>query len=660
MPERRYQSSGNGSKSRSSEAERRRGRWMIENLDVHGAWRAPLAQSELIEFERSVADQAADSIRSLEPSAFRAVAPDLKRELRTLWDANNLPRFIGVASAFHRAHRLNPNYMQRLAWALLTQWRFAEAAEVIAAIPQDDHHRWFIQARAMAGSGRLDDAHAAIGRCAVLLDGPSIGQDVKAEVKFLDRRRSAIDLASGWPLVQAEIRRRYKAHRDEEAQAALHAFFRRRTAVLQEAIETVKRGPSRRDWTSLRRYLIGCLLLDLPDLAVEALGGHGDMQASAQALEDAAPLLGAAAAFAPPERQPDILKAIEMLSETAPWRPFAALARQVLSGEAAWEDLVAARLPPAAITAAIAASLARAGAVEAAIPLFGELGRGKKREAEREDLVACQSSATRDRLGFHTIDRPGPRRIFDMFPYNGEIELLKIKLHEMAPWVERFVIVEAATTFSGQPKPLYLASQSAEIAPFLSKITHIVIREFPDHLRSAWAREFYQRDQAAAALKDDCAPDDLILLTDVDEILDRRAIEPFFDDGAPVTMHLFRYFLNYRKNEQHGNASIWRARLFERWGASFLRTLAAKRRWHLRVPDAGWHFTSVGDLEDITRKLASYSHEENNRPDNRDVYAGRLDRIRRGEFEPGWGVCGADVLPAFVRDRREVFAHLFL
>jgi beta-1,4-mannosyl-glycoprotein beta-1,4-N-acetylglucosaminyltransferase len=293
--------------------------------------------------------------------------------------------------------------------------------------------------------------------------------------------------------------------------------------------------------------------------------------------------------------------------------------------------------------------------------LLGELARGRNREALRSELAACQSAVTRNSLVFRTVPQCGPRQIFDLFPYNGEIELLRIKLHEMSPWVDRFVIVEAATTFSGHPKPLYFASHSAQIEPFLSKISYVPIENFPEHVTSAWAREFYQRDQAIAALDGCCGPNDLLLLTDVDEVLERRAVVSYRGEGAPVTMHRFRFFLNYRlKDKQHGNASIWRGVHLERWGSSFVRAVLAGRFWHQRVPNAGWHFTSVGDANDITRKLASYAHQEHNRPSNKATYASVLENIRAGEVEPGWEVCKDELLPVYVQERPKCLEHLFL
>jgi beta-1,4-mannosyl-glycoprotein beta-1,4-N-acetylglucosaminyltransferase len=42
-------------------------------------------------------------------------------------------------------------------------------------------------------------------------------------------------------------------------------------------------------------------------------------------------------------------------------------------------------------------------------------------------------------------------RIFDCFTFFNELDLLEIRLHELAPVVDRFVIAESPVTFTGRP-----------------------------------------------------------------------------------------------------------------------------------------------------------------------------------------------------------------
>ena len=42
-------------------------------------------------------------------------------------------------------------------------------------------------------------------------------------------------------------------------------------------------------------------------------------------------------------------------------------------------------------------------------------------------------------------------KIYDCFLFFNELELLEVRLNEMAPYVDRFVLVESCETFRGEP-----------------------------------------------------------------------------------------------------------------------------------------------------------------------------------------------------------------
>ena len=75
-----------------------------------------------------------------------------------------------------------------------------------------------------------------------------------------------------------------------------------------------------------------------------------------------------------------------------------------------------------------------------------------------------------------------PPRLFDCFTFYDELDLLELRLAELGDIVARFVLVEAASTFQGQPKPLVFEKEKARFAPWLDKIEHVVI-DFPDPIQ---------------------------------------------------------------------------------------------------------------------------------------------------------------------------------
>ena len=142
--------------------------------------------------------------------------------------------------------------------------------------------------------------------------------------------------------------------------------------------------------------------------------------------------------------------------------------------------------------------------------------------------------------------------------------MLDLRLAEMADWVDYFVIVEATHTFTGEPKPLHFRDNAHRFSAYGEKLLHVVVDRFPSYVQTPWARDFHQRDMAITALSGVAAPEDFVLLTDADEIVDRRAVERFDGEFACLRMNMYRFFLNYRPTlalrRQPRTAAIWRAR----------------------------------------------------------------------------------------------------
>jgi hypothetical protein len=237
-----------------------------------------------------------------------------------------------------------------------------------------------------------------------------------------------------------------------------------------------------------------------------------------------------------------------------------------------------------------------AGRPSAAIKRFGRLARHPEDAGSRLALSRCVSREALARIGLRYASTPGGR-IFDVFPFHNEVEMLDLRLREMGDWVDRFVIVESTLSFTGRAKPLTFQENRARYAAFADKIVHVVVDDFPSFVMHAWAREFWQRDMGLRALSGLCAPDDLVLISDVDEIVDRRAVEAFAGEFAALKMEQSRYFLNYRRvlprGEQLGLTSIWRGRYLQTMGLSYARTALNFLPGRPKMLDAGWHFSSI-------------------------------------------------------------------
>ena len=235
--------------------------------------------------------------------------------------------------------------------------------------------------------------------------------------------------------------------------------------------------------------------------------------------------------------------------------------------------------------------------------------------------------------------------IFDCFTFFNELDILEIRLNEMAPVVDRFVLVEARKTFQGADKPLYFDENKDRFSPFLDKIEHIIV-DFPEDLglyrkaaSLAWAREYYQRDQIALGLKTARA-EDLVIVSDVDEIIRAKTLQEAarsYRTGSMVVFScpIYTYYFNRRlkKDNWHLGPRLCSLRSFrsaqdQRWTKLFAsRGLRGSLigQWHTRlwnklntgfdgpmleITEAGWHFTSIGGWEAFRIKIQAFAHEE--------------------------------------------------
>ena len=96
-------------------------------------------------------------------------------------------------------------------------------------------------------------------------------------------------------------------------------------------------------------------------------------------------------------------------------------------------------------------------------------------------------------------------RVYDAFLFNGEFRLLEVRLYELAPVVDKFIIIEFDHSFRGRPKNLTFEdfAQGPDghfLEPFLDKIQYMPVnsgRNVPEDFHEmvdAWTLEHFQRD----------------------------------------------------------------------------------------------------------------------------------------------------------------------
>ena len=196
-------------------------------------------------------------------------------------------------------------------------------------------------------------------------------------------------------------------------------------------------------------------------------------------------------------------------------------------------------------------------------------------------------------------------RTYDCFLFFDECDILELRLATLDSAVDVFVLVEAKSTHSGRPKPLFFRNERERFSPWLHKIRHVVV----DHLdaSNSWEREVINRNAISRGLRD-ARPEDLVFVSDCDEIWRPEKKLTLVDacKAARFQQQLHYYFLNLRRVGPPWRRGTVRTRFKDFVDAQSLRMDAGTKQ----IEDGGWHFSYVGDAKKIVAKLKSFSHTE--------------------------------------------------
>lgn len=210
--------------------------------------------------------------------------------------------------------------------------------------------------------------------------------------------------------------------------------------------------------------------------------------------------------------------------------------------------------------------------------------------------------------------------VYDCFLFFNELEILDIRLHEMDPVVDKFVIVEAVETFRGDLKPLFFKENAERFSKYRDKIIHVVYEKRIE-TGDPWRREYSQRDYILQALEG-CQEDDIILISDVDEIVKRAGVVAMADTLMRGTYEIVGAAQRYHSNmlNSYSGGPLWRgtvATTYARVKEHLPQGLRHRRNWVPAVAE-GWHFTWQGGIEPVLYKMRSYAYWESDTPADRE------------------------------------------
>lgn len=210
------------------------------------------------------------------------------------------------------------------------------------------------------------------------------------------------------------------------------------------------------------------------------------------------------------------------------------------------------------------------------------------------------------------------KKAIDCFTFYNELDILELRLTELYPVIDKFILVEADKTFKGEEKKFIFEENKGRYEKWMDKIIHVKVY-YPSHLietKDPWPREKFQRNSFMPTLYSlNLSDNDLVFITDVDEILNPERvnyIKSSYDLNCVNKMEMTNYFGNFHNKEI---TNKWYHPKVVNWGT--LKAITPDQcRHNFKCQwweNGGWHLSYFGGVEMVANKLQNFSHQEYNK-----------------------------------------------
>jgi beta-1,4-mannosyl-glycoprotein beta-1,4-N-acetylglucosaminyltransferase len=223
-------------------------------------------------------------------------------------------------------------------------------------------------------------------------------------------------------------------------------------------------------------------------------------------------------------------------------------------------------------------------------------------------------------------------KVVDAFIFYNEFDVLEYRLETLYDEVDHFILVESNQTHTGDEKPLYFTIHKKRYQKYLDKITHIIVTDFPENLTQEeinelvaipeirnmnWVREHHQRRAISRGIdKLNLQPEDIIMISDVDEIPDMNKIDEISEllNHQPLVCEQ-RWFIwntDWEKNFIWGGTSIISKQQYDDNNdiIQHLRNIRWDDPVDFKRIYCGWHLSWFGNPSFIKDKMFSFAHSE--------------------------------------------------
>ena len=219
-------------------------------------------------------------------------------------------------------------------------------------------------------------------------------------------------------------------------------------------------------------------------------------------------------------------------------------------------------------------------------------------------------------------------KLIDCCMYFDEDLMLDLRLNILNENVDKFIITEATRDHAGNEKKLNFNLEN--FSKFKNKIHYLIIDDIPIDIKSKkknWSsnhwRDQHQRNAMARGFQN-CGDEDLIMISDIDEIPDPKKISEFKIENkyACFMQKNFQSKLNLLNitDSYWMGTKICKKKFLK--SPQWLRDIKTKKRpfWKFYKPkepqlilDGGWHFSFLKNPRDIAKKIKVYAHQEFNK-----------------------------------------------
>lgn len=218
-------------------------------------------------------------------------------------------------------------------------------------------------------------------------------------------------------------------------------------------------------------------------------------------------------------------------------------------------------------------------------------------------------------------------RCVDVCMFNGD-EIIKMRLDYYKEYFDTFYLIESWYTFSGKRKPFLFCEKYADwFAPYKDKVKFHILDDF--HSLAPFEQEAHQRNSIVPRLLRE-EQDSLIFFSDCDEFYDLATLpskeslyETTTNEKKIVHVAMKMYycrFTNFYPTVIWTNAFITHTTLLQNT-PDIHELRIYKNQRGVPIPcicvTSGWHFSYFMELDDIIRKIESFSHQELNHPRNK-------------------------------------------